>query len=346
MISTEVIIVGAGPVGLELAAGLKRAGVDYLQFDAQQLGYTISWFAPHTRFFSSNERISIAGVPLQTLDQSKATREEYLQYLRSVATILGLKVNAYESVEKITRVGREFDVMTAPLKGRQTYRAKYVVLATGGTARPRMLGVPGEDLPHVSHYLADSHTYFGQKVLVVGGRNSAVEAALRCYHGLADVSISYRASEFDESIKYWLLPEINSLIKAGRVHGYFNTQVVEIRPGSVTLAPATGVRGDARNCEVAADFVLLMTGYMADMTLARSAGIETVGVGEVPVHDSRTMETNVPGLFVAGTAVGGTQEKYRLFIENCHVHVDRIVAAITGRQVPTPAHEVVGPPES
>src|SRR3954464_8777038 len=179
-LATDVAIIGAGPIGIELAVALKRAGVDYQHFDAKQIGHTISWFAPQTRFFSSNERIAIAGVPLMTADQSKSTREEYLAYLRRVVIEFDLAVNTYEPVVAIDRDddNAKFIVTTAPPQGRQQYRANKVILATGGTAKPRRLNVPGEDLPHVDHYFRDPHLYFRKRVLIIGGKNSAVEAAL------------------------------------------------------------------------------------------------------------------------------------------------------------------------
>src|SRR5439155_26769249 len=164
MQTPELAIIGAGPIGVELAVALKRTGVDYIQFDAKQIGYTISWFAPQTRFFSSNERIAIAGVPLVTADQSKATREEYLAYLRSVVTQFDLKINTYEPIVAIEREDERFVLTSAPAGAeRQTYRVRKIVLSTGGTDHPRRLDVPGEDLPHVSHYFRDPHMYFRKR---------------------------------------------------------------------------------------------------------------------------------------------------------------------------------------
>jgi thioredoxin reductase (NADPH) len=200
-----------------------------------------------------------------------------------------------------------------------------LVLCTGGTDHPRRLNIPGEDLPHVSHYFGDPHTYFRTDVLIVGGKNSAVEAALRCHHAGARVSLSYRREMLPEkSIKYWLMPEITGLIKTKRINGHFQTQPVAITPTHVTLA-----RGSER-IDVPAQFVLLLIGYEQDNKLFKIAGVELSGSCGAPVYDERTMETNVPGLYVAGTAIGGTQDKYTVFIENCHVHVNRIVAALTG----------------
>ena len=332
----QVAVIGAGPIGLELAIALKRAGISYLHFDARQVGYTISWFPPQTRFFSSNERIAIAGVPLQTADQNKATREEYLAYLRRVVVQFDLDVRTYEPVVGIVRRDGGFDLTTRPAGGDRTCRVGRVVLATGGTDHPRLLHVPGEDLPHVSHYFDDPHRYFRRRVLVVGGKNSAVEAALRCHHAGAHVSISYRRARLpDKSIKYWLLPEINGLISAGRITAHFDTLVERITPTQVALAPSPWA-GDRPAVTVDADFVLLLTGYVQDTRLFELAGLDLDGDCRAPRHDPGTMETTVPGVYVAGTAVGGTQEKYTVFIENCHVHVDRIVAALTGAQAPEP----------
>src|SRR3954451_21938347 len=332
-LATDVAIIGAGPIGIELAVALKRAGVDYQHFDAKQIGHTISWFAPQTKFFSSNERIAIAGVPLMTADQSKATREEYLSYLRSVVTQFDLKILTYEPLIHIERQDREFVLTTRTSSGERTIDARRIVLVTGGTDHPRRLDIPGEDLPHVSHYFQDPHTYFRKRVLIVGGKNSAVEAALRCYNAGAFVSMSYRREMFPEkSIKYWLLPEINGLIQSGKIVGHFQTEPMKVTPSQVTLC-----RRD-ETFDVPADFVLLLVGYRQDNTLFKLAGVELQGDCGAPVYQEQTMETNVPGVYVAGTAVGGTQDKYRVFIENCHVHVERIINALVGATPPpTPA---------
>ena len=209
-----MLIVGAGPIGIEVAVGLKREGIPYEQVDAGQIGSTISWYAPQTQFFSSPERIAIAGVPLQTLDQSKATREEYLTYLRSVVLQFDLKIETGVRVNAIARSADGFVVTTFARDGERKRQAKNVVLAIGDMHRPHLLGVPGEDLPHVSHFFGDPHTYFRRQVLVVGGRNSAVEAAIRCVRVAAIVALSYRAAELDpKHVKPWLLPEINAMIR-------------------------------------------------------------------------------------------------------------------------------------
>ena len=343
MTQTDVAVIGAGPIGLELAVALKRAGVDYVQFDARQVGHTMSWWAPQTKWFSSNDRIAIAGVPLQTWDQGKSTREEYLAYLRRIVIEFDLAVRTYEPVTDVQRRpdGR-FTVTTAP-GGRESGRvattvATRVVFATGGTDYARKLNIPGEELPHVSHYFQDPHAYFRKRLLVVGGRNSAVEAALRCHTAGARVSVSYRGHSVDgNGIKYWLLPEFNGLVRAGTITGYYDTVPTAITPTHVTLASTVG--GPSRDEPF--DFVLALIGYHADAALLRRAGLALDGESNLPRYDERTMESSVPGIYVAGCAVGGTQEKYQIFLENCHVHVPRIVAAVQGKtaEVATPAFD-------
>jgi thioredoxin reductase (NADPH) len=327
---TDVAIIGAGPIGIELAAALKRAGLDYLHFEQGQIGQVMySLFPVQTRFFSSADRIGIAGVPLRTQDQSKATREEYLTYLRTVVETFDLEIRTYEPVVAVERRGGDFIVRTR----KREYEARRVVLATGGTARPRMLDLPGEDSPHVNHHLMDPHMYFRKRVLVVGGRNSAVEAAIRCYNAGAQVAVSYRKQAFDPAhVKYWLLPEINGRIERKEMESHFSTRPVRISETEVTLERIDG----SGTIEVPADFVLLMVGYVADMSLFRSAGAGLHGPQDAPTLNESTMETDVPGLYAAGTAVAGTQMGYRVFLENCHIHVDRILAALTGAPPPDP----------
>ena len=352
----EAIIVGAGPIGLELAVALRSLGVDYVHLDAGQVGQTVSWYPPQTTFFSSPERIAIAGVPLVTPDQSKATREQYLAYLRGVVDQFDLAVNTYEKVVRIERDERGRNVVeTERIDGRRgRYAAPHLVLAVGDMHRPRTLGIPGEELPHVSHYFDEPHRYFRRKLLIVGGRNSAAEAALRCHRAGADVAISYRGEDFENNgIKYWLLPELNGLIRARRIAFHPRTLPREIAPGRVTLAPTPGGGGGTGHGEgrdVEADFVLLLTGYAQDKTLFEMAGVTLEGENRAPRHDPETMRTDAPGVYVAGTAAAGTQQRFKLFIENCHRHVHRIAQAVAGRD-PDPDRinhidEVASLPES
>ncbi len=324
----EVAIIGAGPIGIEAAVALKRAGVSYLHFEAQQIGHTISWWPRDTAFFSTTERIEIAGVPVQNVTQGRITGEQYLAYLRAVIEQFDLQINTYEPVDDIQPVQGGFDISTHTLSGEHHYFVRRVVFANGDMDRPNYLHIPGEDLPHVSHYFHDPHEYFRKRLLIVGGRNSAVEAALRCWRGGARVTLSYRQAIFnDQAVKAHLLPDLKTQIKYGNIIFLPETQPVEIKPEQVILEELkTGTQ-----IVYPVDFVLLSTGFVADTHLFELAGVNLVGEQRAPEHNPETMETNVPGIYVAGTAAAGTQAKYHLFIENAHVHVGKIIQAITGR---------------
>jgi len=330
----QVAIIGAGPIGLELAVAFKQFGIDYVQIDAGQIGSTIEWYPIDMLFHSSSDRLGLAGVPIQTATQQKITREEYLAYLRSLVMQFGLQVRTYERVMQASRFRDGFELVTRAVDGEHRYRVEQVILAIGAVHAPRMLDIPGEELPHVSHYFHDPHTYFAKKLLIVGGRNSSVEAAVRCQRAGADVTLSYRGDDFDPKVvKFWLLPEVRALIRDGRIRYLPRTTPLEIGNGTALLAPV----GSDAPFEVDADFVLLLTGYRQDSTLFDQLGVELRGDDRQPVYDPETMETNVPGVFVAGTAVAGTPpRKVTVIVETCHVHVPRIVAAIQGARVALP----------
>ena len=333
-LSADVAIVGAGPIGLELAAALQRIGVDYAHFEAKQIGQTFTWWPRNTYFFSTTERIEIAGIPIQNTMQQRTTGEEYLAYLRSVVEILDLQVRTYEPVVGVERQDDGFLLRTRPQTGEQRYYARKLVLAIGDMHKPNLLYIPGEDLPHVSHYFEDVHPYFRRRLLIVGGRNSAVDAALRCWRAGAQVTISYRRAEFDtKAVKHWILPDLKAQIEVGTIGFQPLTVPVAITPEHVVLEK---LRADGtltgQRFKHPTDSVLLLTGFEADVRLLELAGVTLAGEAQVPVYDPETMETNVPGLYLAGTAAAGRrQERYRLFIENSHAHVGRIVRALTGQ---------------
>ncbi|HEX5635634.1 MAG TPA: NAD(P)-binding domain-containing protein [Gammaproteobacteria bacterium] len=332
---TQVAIIGAGPTGVELAVALTQAGIPFLLFDAGQIGQTIAWWPKHTRFFSTSERIAIPGLPLTVFDQQHPTNDDYLAYLRGVVQQFGIKVHAYEPVIDVKHLSDgEFMLITEAKGIRQYYQADFVVLATGGMAEPRMLNIPGEDLPHVSHYLNDPHDYFQQELLVVGGRNSAVEYALRCWRAGAKVTLSYHKPELPKtSIKPALLQDIETVVREGKICFLPGTVPMEITMQEVLLA-ATDELGNPLTGEVTYlpfDFVLLCTGYQADTTLFRQLGVDLLDAEQSPRYDPETMESNVPGVFVLGTAAGGTQSKFMHFIETSHAHVPKILTTIQQR---------------
>ena len=340
MRETDIVIIGAGPIGIELGVALKEAGMDYLHLEAGQVGSTMQWWSPGTKYFSSPERIGIAGVPLVVEHEEKATREHYLNYLRTVVGTFDLDIETYTRVTRIDKDNDGFTLHTArsfhgvggpheqgfdpsTLRELETIRANRLVLAIGDMHTPRMLDIPGEDLPHVAHYLGDVHQYANQPVLIVGGKNSGVEAAIRLFRAGAQVTMVHRGQWFDpDRIKYWLYPEIEYLIKKDKIRYIPSANVTQITPTHATLDT-----GD----EIEARFVLLLTGYVQDPDLFTQLGVELLTDDRKPRHDLKTMQTNVPGVYVAGTASAGTQRRTKVFIETSHIHVDRIVAALQGR---------------
>lgn len=326
----QTIIIGAGPIGLELHVVLKQMGVDLWHLEAGAIGQTITWYPKQAQFFSSPERIAIAGVPLNTPDQTKATREQYLSYLRSVVQQFDLPIATHEPAKQVTRddSGR-FTVKTS----KRAVTCDHLVLAIGDMHLPRELGIEGEDLPHVSHYFDEPHAYFKRNLLIVGGRNSAAEAALRCHRAGANVTLSYRGETLDDNgIKYWILPELKALIKAGEIQFHPNTCVTKITHTSVELLDTSDI--EHRTSHIESDHVLLLTGYSQDKTLFEMLGVNLVGENRSPQFDNATMQTNVENLYIAGTAAAGTQQRFKLFIENCHIHAAKIAQAITGENPP------------
>jgi thioredoxin reductase (NADPH) len=332
----RVAVIGAGPIGIELAVALQQAGIDYVQFDAAQIGATIQWYPLEMLFHSSADRLSIAGVPLQVPDQQKPKREEYLAYLRSVVQQFGLTIRSHERIVAAERHhDGGFSLHSESIHGKRSYHVDEVVIAVGAMHAPRRLGIPGEELPHVSHYFRDPHDHFGKRLLIVGGRNSAIEAAVRCQRVGANVTLAYRREEFDSSVKFWLLPEIKGMIRDGRVTFLPRTLPLTIRPGSVdlvdTAADGQPLTGSAtRTLET--DLVLLLTGYRQDTSLFSALGVDLGGDDMRPRYDPATMETNVPGVFIAGTAIAGTpKERVSVIVETCHEHVPKIVARLKTR---------------
>ncbi len=337
----EVLIIGAGPIGLEVAWHLQAAGHDAVVVDAGAVGQTIlSHFPPATRFFSSPERIAVAGIDLPVPTQEKVTGEEYLAYLRSVVRTRQLQVRTFVRVVSAVRDHRVWRVgVQTPAGTESTIEATHVVLAFGGTQRPRPLGIPGEDLPHVHTNLGDPHRFFQRRVLVVGGKNSAIESALRCWRVHASVTISYRGPAIHERVKYWLRPEVQALVEEGEIEGRFRTIPIEITPDEVVLQ----CLDEGSESRIPVDDVILQIGFEQNDHLFRLFGVPTQGSQAAPVFDAATLSTPAPGVFVAGTAVAGTQERFKAYIETSHDHGPRIAAAIAGAAPPPPLEARVLP---
>ncbi len=326
----DLLIVGAGPCGLACAAAAERAGLRYAVLDKGCLVHTIHRFPRNLVFFSTPDLLSIGGVPFLCAGE-KPTRHEALQYYRGVAAALGLRVHPYEEVVSVRRDAGGFTVVTRPTLGRlgeapaRRWKARAVVLATGYFDNPNLLGVPGEDLPHVSHYFLEGHPCYGLDVVVVGGNNSAVEAALELYRCGARVTLVHRGDGLGAKVKPWVRPVAEGHMAKGHVRSLFRTRLTAIEPGRVLA------ERDGEPVEVPADFVFLLTGYRPDhrLLLETSGGVDPVT--GVPVHDPETMETTVPGLFLAGVYAAGFDAN-RIFIENGRLHGERIVGHLRRRR--------------
>ncbi len=318
----DVIIIGAGPCGLACGIAAKEHGLTHLIIEKGCLVHSIFHFPINMTFFSTPELLEIGQVPMIIRDE-KPKRLDALQYYRRVAILHALKFRLYERVERIRRTDDGFTVYTH--SGR-SYPSRWVVLATGYYDHPNLLNIPGEDLPKVSHYYKEAHPYFDQKVAVIGGQNSAVEAALDLHRAGARVTLIHRGPEIGRAVKYWLRPDIENRIREGSIQALFNTRVVEIKNDRLII-----VTGGGRQRELANDFVFALTGYHSDNGLLREAGIEFEADGLTPVHDHETLETNVPGLFVAGVLTAGADAN-KVFIENSRHHGTLIMKAIVHGQ--------------
>ncbi|MEL7833493.1 YpdA family putative bacillithiol disulfide reductase [Fodinibius sp. Rm-B-1B1-1] len=312
-----VIIVGAGPIGLATAIELKRRDIPAKIIERGCLVNSIFHYPKDMTFFSTSERLEIGDVPFIS-HNPKPTRREALEYYRRAAESYDLDIHLYEEVQDISGDDKSFNVTTD--KG--SYNAKKVVVATGFYDVPKMMGTPGEELDKVRHYYDEAHAYAWQNVLVIGGGNSAVDAALETYRAHANVTLAVRDSDIKESVKYWVKPDIKNRIKNDEITGYFNTEVKEIRQNEVVLDTPDGTK------TIDNDFVLAMTGYKPNFELMTNFGIDlTNDEDKMPVYNESTLETNRKGMYVAGVVCGG-MDTSKLFIENTRIHAEHIAEDI------------------
>jgi thioredoxin reductase (NADPH) len=338
----DLLIVGAGPSGLAAAIAAKQHGVDYQVIEQGVLVNSIFRFPPQMVFFTTPELLEIGGLPFVS-PYDKPTRAEALRYYRAVVDTYDLPITFDETVLSIARENESvFALETRSGRGvRRVRHARYVVIAIGYYDHPVMLGIPGEDLPHVRHYYAEPHVHYRQRVVIVGGGNSAAESALEMFRAGAHVTLVHRAPTLKSTIKYWVRPDIDNRIKEGSIVGRFGRCVKEIRPTSVVLVGSGGLAspmlaGDGpsesaavADEEVPADAVYLLTGYRADTDLMCRAGVR-LNERQAPLHNPETFETNVPGLFIAGGAIAGV-DTGTIFIENGRFHGTKIVEEIARR---------------
>ena len=312
-----VVIIGAGPIGLATAIALKQRNIPSLIIDRGCLVNSIYNYPVNMTFFSTSDRLEIGNIPFIS-HGPKPTRKEALEYYRRAAEHHDLDVNLYETVETVNGNNGNFEVTT----DKDTYKAEKVVVATGFYGQENLMNVPGEDRSKVLHYYDEPHRYAWQDVLVVGGGNSAADAALETYRANANVSILVRHDTLKETIKYWVKPDIDNRIEEGSITGYFNSEVVEIRENEVDIRTPEGLK------TISNDFVLAMTGYQPHFGFMQELGIElTEDEVKMPVFNDDTLETNRPGMYVAGVVCGG-MDTSRLFIENTRVHAHHIAKDI------------------
>ena len=316
----DLAIVGAGPCGLAAAAAARTGGVSAVVLDRGFITDSIIHYPPYMTFFSTAEKLEIEGVPF-ILASGKPSRRDALVYYRRVVRHFGLNVRQHEEVLAIDGRRGDFRLRTRLRDGTtSSHRARAVVIATGSFHEPNYLEVPGEELPKVRHYYREPDPYFDQDVLVVGGRNSAVEAALELFRAHARVTLVHIFEGIDEGVKPWVVPDITNRIKFGEIATRWRTRVAEIRQRSVVLEH----RDTGEREEIANDWVFAMTGWRASPVLLESVGVDIDGETGIPSHDRATMETNTPGIYIAGVLAAG-HDANKIFIENGRFHGALIV---------------------
>jgi thioredoxin reductase (NADPH) len=325
----KLVIVGAGPAGLATAIAAHAARLDYTVLEKGVLVNSIFHFPRAMTFFTTPELLEIGGLPFVT-PYEKPTQWEALRYYRRVADSYGLEIELGTAVTGLRRGPGGF-VLAVSARGddgeprSEERRARRVVIASGYYDHPNRVGVPGEDRPHVSHYYDEPHAYYRKDVVVVGGKNSAAIAALEIHRAGGRVTLVHRRAELADSIKYWIRPDIENRIKEGAIAARFHASVLEIGARSVL------VQGPAGQESLPADAVLLMTGYRPDTRLLEQAGARVDPATAKPEHAEQTLETNVPGLFVAGSVAAGS-ETSKIFIETGRFHGEAIVKTILARR--------------
>lgn len=317
----DILIIGAGPIGLNCALEAKKNDLNYLIIEKGTIVNSLYNYPLYMRFFSTAEKLEIAEIPFISA-APKPGRQEALEYYQGIARQKNLNINLYEKVLQLAKKEDIFEIETSKSK----YFAKNVIISTGFYDIPNMMNIPGENLEKVKHYYTEPYPYAKQKIVVVGSSNSSVDAALETYRKGAEVTMIIRNSEISENVKYWVKPDIENRIAEGNIKAHFNSELLEIKENSVVFRNKNGEIQEIDN-----DFVLAMTGYLPDFNFLKNSGIDLQDECLNPVYNPETMESNIPNLYLAGVVCGG-KDTHLWFIENSRIHAEMIVQHIVTKQ--------------
>jgi thioredoxin reductase (NADPH) len=315
----DILIIGGGPIGLACGLAAQKAELSFVIVEKGCLVNSLYNYPSTMTFFSTSEKLEIGGVPFVTV-HTKPTRADALEYYRRVALSNKLPINLFEEVTNVKPMDNCYEISTS----KSTYQAKKIILSTGFYDIAVNLDIPGEDLPKVKHYYQDPHYYTSQKVVVVGSSNSAIDVALETYRKGAEVTLVVRGAEVSSRVKYWVRPDIINRIKEGSIKAYFNSSLAAIRQTEVDIDTPDG------KVTIPNDFVMAMTGYKPNFDFLAKLGIQLSKDKFIPTYNSETMETNLPGLYLAGVVCGGL-DTHLWFIENSRIHADMIIADIISK---------------
>lgn len=317
----DILIIGAGPIGLNCALEAKKNGLNYVIIEKGTIVNSLYNYPLYMRFFSTAEKLEIAEIPFISA-APKPGRQEALEYYQGIARQKNLNINLYEKVLQLAKKEDIFEIETSKSK----YLAKNVIISTGFYDIPNMMNIPGENLEKVKHYYTEPYPYAKQKIVVVGSSNSSVDAALETYRKGAEVTMIVRNSEISGNVKYWVKPDIENRIAEGNIKAHFNSELLEIKENSVVFRNENGEIQEIDN-----DFVLAMTGYLPDFNFLKNSGIDLQNECLNPVYNPETMESNIPNMYLAGVVCGG-KDTHLWFIENSRIHAEMIVQHIVTKQ--------------